>query len=108
MSEPTPREKKVERPPKATEQVRRVVPPGRVPHKTQAEKDAERRAAWKKRERQKRLAIGLMVLSVLVLVSHWLRHLGAISMPMDPVVQDIVIGYPTGALLGIFGLYKLP
>lgn len=69
---------------------------------------AERQTAWQRERRQQRVAIGCMALGAIFLLTHWFRHLGAYTLPMDPAVQDLTIGYATGALLIIVGLYRLP
>ena len=58
--------------------------------------------------RRRRLASwALIAAAVIVGVSHWFEHFGLIKI-FSLAVEDIVIGYPTAALLAISGLMLLP
>jgi len=59
--------------------------------------DARRRARAAYRRRRV-LACGLIVLAALVAVSHLLEHAGIVQV-MSPGLQDVLIGYPTAAVL---------
>lgn len=89
-------------------QAKHPVPPGRTPRTTEADKDAERRAQLRRQQRQRRIAIGCLVVGAIMLVTHWFRHLDLYALSMDPALQDLTIGYGSGALLIMIGLYKLP
>ncbi|MGH2789244.1 MAG: hypothetical protein ACRDJV_15305 [Actinomycetota bacterium] len=55
----------------------------------------------------RRRAIGwtLVALAVVVGVTHWLAHLGALY--EDKAVWDLTIGYPTAGILGVAGAIVL-
>lgn len=55
----------------------------------------------------RRRAIGwaLVALAVVVGVTHWLAHLGALY--EDKAIWDLTIGYPTAGILGIAGAILL-
>lgn len=55
--------------------------------------------------RRRVIGWGLVVLAVLVGVTHWLAHLGALY--EDRALWDLTIGYPTAAVLGIGGAIVL-
>jgi drug/metabolite transporter (DMT)-like permease len=59
-----------------------------------------------RRHRRRRLiAVGTAVLGVVVLVQHWVNHLGvAVPIGLSPRWQDVLIGYPMGAALLLAGL----
>ena len=46
----------------------------------------------------------LFVTAAIVLVQHWLAHMGFQPLGKNMGWQDLLIGYPTGGLLAIVGL----
>lgn len=84
--------------------------------KTRDRAAADARAAQETSEKKKltpeqymrRRAFGWILVSVgvLVAVSHWLQHLQFFEL-MSPGLSDLLIGYPTGAALGIWGAVVL-
>jgi ferric-dicitrate binding protein FerR (iron transport regulator) len=60
------------------------------------------------RRRRRYTAYLLFVLAGLTIVSHLLTHAGAITIIADRGLADILIGYPTGGVLGVAGLMLLP
>ena len=89
-------------------QTKRPLPPGRKAGPSEEEKAAERRAQLRRQEVQRRFAIGCFLVGVLMIFTHWLRHLEVYALSIDPALQDLTIGYGSGALLIMLGLYKLP
>jgi hypothetical protein len=78
-------------------------------HQTQAaQQQAERRkltpAAYMRR---RALAYGLFGLAVLIAASHVVEHGGYLRL-LSPGLEDLLIGYPTAALLAIVGAVILP
>lgn len=53
---------------------------------------------WARRRRRRITAGALAGLAIIVLVSHWLEHLGLLRI-MTPAAQDLFVGYPTAFLL---------
>lgn len=53
---------------------------------------------WARRRRRRMIAGALAGLAVVVLVSHWLEHLGLLRI-MTSAAQDLFVGYPTAFLL---------
>ena len=46
----------------------------------------------------------LFAAALIILLQHWLAHLGFHPLGPPGALQDILIGYPTGAILGVLGL----
>lgn len=65
--------------------------------------DADRRrAAGRRRRRLVRAGQVLMAVGAVILVTHWLGHLGAFgSQPSS--LADLLVGYPTGAVVFLLG-----
>lgn len=62
--------------------------------------DSER--AYRKHRRTVRTGQALMVIGGLVALGHWIAHLAPTGQ-QPGITQDILIGYPTGALLFLIG-----
>ncbi|HEX2864578.1 MAG TPA: hypothetical protein VHN99_08405 [Deinococcales bacterium] len=56
---------------------------------------------WRRHRRLVRTGQALMVLGGLVAAAHWIAHLQ--PPPGPSALEDILIGYPTGALLVLVG-----
>lgn len=61
-----------------------------------------------RRQRMRLLARALLVAAVMLGASHVLTHLGALMLIPNQGLADLVIGYPSAALLGLLGLMLLP
>ena len=75
-------------------------PKKRVRGRTEpAPRPSDRTAQHWVRRRRRRIAAGALAgLAIVVLVSHWLEHLGLLRI-MTPAAQDLFVGYPTAFLL---------
>lgn len=71
-----------------------------------AQQAAAVRADLKQKRRHKIEAGICFGVAVLIAVTHLLEHGGAISI-MSQGLQDLLIGYPTAALLALFGFIRL-
>jgi hypothetical protein len=56
---------------------------------------------YRRHRRLVRIGQALMAAGALVAISHWIAHLPAGQGPS--IIEDILIGYPTGALLILMG-----
>ena len=74
----------------------------------QDDEATRRRHEWERRQRRRYVAYGLMALGVLVAGSHLLEHAGVFQVLDNMALQDILIGYPTGGILFVIGLARLP
>lgn len=61
-----------------------------------------RRAASRRRRRLVRAGQILMAAGVLIVLTHWLGHLGAFG-GQPSSLADLVVGYPTGAVMFLIG-----
>lgn len=57
--------------------------------------------SYRRHRRLIRIGQVLMIVGVLVALSHWIAHIAVNGGP--PVIQDLLIGYPTGAGLALVG-----
>ena len=57
--------------------------------------------------RRRLLSWSLFGLALLVAAQHLLAHAGWRPIPMPMGAQDLLIGYPTAAILAIIGLFAL-
>lgn len=76
--------------------------------------DADRRARQREIDRQlrtwtpRRIAGWAVVAAAVVMaVVHWVAHLGVRVLPMSMGWQDLAVGYPAAALLGVAGAILL-
>lgn len=67
-----------------------------------------RRRKYRRRNRDRRWAGGLVGAGAVVGVQHWFEHLGLIELPLDRALQDLTVGYPAAALLIVIGLMRIP
>ena len=74
----------------------------------QDEQAVQRRRDWERRQRRRYVAFALMGLGVLIAASHVLEHAGAFQLLGNEALQDILLGYPTGGILFVIGLARLP
>jgi hypothetical protein len=49
----------------------------------------------------------LVTLAAVVAVTHWLQHVGAITVLRPEARADLLIGYPTAGILGLLGVIVL-
>ncbi len=70
-----------------------------------AQEKAEKKMTPEQYTRRRIFGWALVALAVLVGVTHWLAHLGALY--EDSGLYDLTIGYPTAGLLGIAGAIVL-
>ncbi len=90
-------------------QVKRRKPSARA-RETQVEQvQAEqlRTRSYASYRRRRFASWALIIAGVVVGVSHWFEHFGLLKI-FSLGVEDLLIGYPTGALLAIGGLMLLP
>lgn len=73
----------------------------------QAQSETLRTRSYTSYRRRRFISWGLIVAGVVVGVSHWFEHFDLIEI-FSPGVQDLLIGYPTAALLAVGGLMLLP
>lgn len=71
-----------------------------------AQQSAEKKSITPEQYMRRRVfGWGLVTLAVLVGVSHWLAHLGALY--QDTGLWDLTIGYPMAGALGVMGAVVL-
>ena len=61
-----------------------------------------RRAAGRRRRRLVRAGHALMAAGAVILVTHWLGHLGAFG-AQPSSLADLLVGYPAGAVVFLLG-----
>ncbi len=57
---------------------------------------------YRGRRRRRRVAIFLFAMGPLVAAFHLLEHLGSVRL-FNPILEDVLIGYPTAILLLVVG-----
>lgn len=72
-----------------------------------ASAEQARRARLRDKQRRKWTARGLWLAAAVVGVTHLLSHLGAFQVLPSAAAQDLLIGYPTAAVLAVTGLVVL-
>lgn len=73
----------------------------------QARAETLRTRSYATYRRRRFASWALIIAGVVVGVSHWFEHFGLIKI-FSLGVEDLLIGYPTAALLAIVGLMFLP
>jgi len=58
---------------------------------------------WRRRRIFVRTGQAIMIAGGLILIVHWLTHLGAFGAQQPPFILDVVAGYPAGFLVFIAG-----
>lgn len=74
----------------------------------QAEKAATFAEQYRRWQRRRFLAGGLIALGVVVVVTHVFIHLGNIQWLPTTGMQDLLTGYPMGGVLIVIGMSLLP
>ena len=65
---------------------------------------AEARRAYRHRQHRHVAAFGIWGIAVVIAVTHFAEHAGSIRL-MSPGLEDLLIGWPMAAVLGIVGAF---
>lgn len=76
----------------------------RSPEDRRRDADALQRE-FRKQAILKWTAYGLLVVAVAIAAQHLFAHAGYRPIPMTMGQQDLLVGYPTAAVLGMIGLF---
>lgn len=57
---------------------------------------------WRQRQAKRWVGVGLMAFAVIVAIAHVFEHAGSLRL-MSPAASDLFIGWPTAAMIFVFG-----
>lgn len=77
-------------------------PQARVTQAEQARAEGSKKVTMAQYRRRRFAGWTLVSIAIFIGVSHWVGHLGFFHVA-SPGMEDLLIGYPTAALLGIAG-----